>query len=560
MSADKLMAPREGARASIGSAPAGRGRGFASVEMRKILGFAGVVGKARHGREGRNRRTARRARRASSRRSSRRRWTANDRLKIRLTLLQEASAQRAEPGSAPLSLGARATAPSGFPTPTFAATISGRAQPSIAPSFRRAWTPPRHRVGLAHRPRGDVGADRGRGARGAPPLLTRACWTPSSRPCRILTATSVAHAQVAALASARRGGADSLHLLVMDLHKAINRLAADDRGRRSSMARTCTASTTADRARVRAFMSGLNRTAPLAFGHPGLAPPPARAGEAHHPERHRHDRRACARRACRGPRTRRPTYTDVHRIRAQILHVAVRRRGGRLEPAGRESAARPRQGRGLLSVDRRLCGAMRGRSRPLPRPSSARASSSSSTGTRRARRCRPSSPRRPPSQLLPARRSATTAIAPFSSLAARIWSSKPCAASAPATSLMACGSIRRSARASARPSCATCCMSRAKGLRTDAPTGSSATRSRPIFRERLDTAESGLLGVVLRHLGLTRMVAGMIEAAFDLRVWPSLADRQALARARQADRGQGRSADCRRTRNHRAAYATRASC
>src|SRR5208337_4000843 len=36
----------------------------------------------------------------------------------------------------------------------------------------------------------------------------------------------VAHRQVAALASARRGGDDSLHLLVMDLHKVLNQVAA----------------------------------------------------------------------------------------------------------------------------------------------------------------------------------------------------------------------------------------------------------------------------------------------------------------------------------------------
>ena len=37
--------------------------------------------------------------------------------------------------------------------------------------------------------------------------------------------------------------------------------------------------------------------------------------------------------------------------------------------------------------------------------------------------------------------------------------------------------------------------------------------------QRLDTAESELLAVVLRHLGLTRMLAGMIETAFGPLAW-----------------------------------------
>ncbi|WP_342627712.1 hypothetical protein AAC691_16610 [Nguyenibacter vanlangensis] len=65
-------------------------------------------------------------------------------------------------------------------------------------------------------------------------------------------------------------GADSLHRLVMDLHRAINDIAA-------GLAETDIAGARAyrlddrDRQRVAAFMRGLNRTAPLKFNHPGLA-------------------------------------------------------------------------------------------------------------------------------------------------------------------------------------------------------------------------------------------------------------------------------------------------
>jgi hypothetical protein len=55
----------------------------------------------------------------------------------------------------------------------------------------------------------------------------------------------------------------------MDLHKALNRLAADTALETLDGARVHHLDAR-DRARVKAFMRGLNRTAPLAFGHPGL--------------------------------------------------------------------------------------------------------------------------------------------------------------------------------------------------------------------------------------------------------------------------------------------------
>ena len=64
-------------------------------------------------------------------------------------------------------------------------------------------------------------------------------------------------------------GHDSLHALVMDLHKVLN-------AQQASLAEEVIdgASTynidTADHALIHAFMSGLNRTAPLKFDHPGL--------------------------------------------------------------------------------------------------------------------------------------------------------------------------------------------------------------------------------------------------------------------------------------------------
>jgi hypothetical protein len=71
---------------------------------------------------------------------------------------------------------------------------------------------------------------------------------------------------------------DSFHLLVMDVHKALNRLSAETAIETLDGAHVHSLGAR-DRRAVKAFMRGLNRTAPLAFGHPGLATTAARAGE-----------------------------------------------------------------------------------------------------------------------------------------------------------------------------------------------------------------------------------------------------------------------------------------
>jgi uncharacterized protein Yka (UPF0111/DUF47 family) len=74
---------------------------------------------------------------------------------------------------------------------------------------------------------------------------------------------------LAAITRAGAPGADSLHQLVMDLHKALNAQQAAlaeetiDGAAAYGLAPT-------DRPRVAAFMAGLNRTAKLKFDHPGL--------------------------------------------------------------------------------------------------------------------------------------------------------------------------------------------------------------------------------------------------------------------------------------------------
>jgi uncharacterized protein Yka (UPF0111/DUF47 family) len=74
------------------------------------------------------------------------------------------------------------------------------------------------------------------------------------------------------------GGDDSLHRLVMDLHKLINRLAGTLSDEQVAGAHVWQLPP-ADHPRVEAFMRGLNRTAPLKFDHPGLDTAATRDGK-----------------------------------------------------------------------------------------------------------------------------------------------------------------------------------------------------------------------------------------------------------------------------------------
>jgi len=84
--------------------------------------------------------------------------------------------------------------------------------------------------------------------------------------------------QLKALTHGRRDGPDSLHLLVMDLHKQINRLAGELASEMIDGAKVWELQQE-DRVRVAAFMRGLNQTAALKFDHPGLETAATRDGE-----------------------------------------------------------------------------------------------------------------------------------------------------------------------------------------------------------------------------------------------------------------------------------------
>ncbi len=82
-------------------------------------------------------------------------------------------------------------------------------------------------------------------------------------------ANEIEIARVASLTGITEEGGDSLHRLVMDLHKALNRLATECSEEIVSGAHVFGLHAE-DRAPVESFMKGLNETLALKFNHPGL--------------------------------------------------------------------------------------------------------------------------------------------------------------------------------------------------------------------------------------------------------------------------------------------------
>ena len=84
--------------------------------------------------------------------------------------------------------------------------------------------------------------------------------------------------QIAAMTSGERKRADSLHLLVMDMHKVLNALQAKVATEVIDGAQAYDIRSE-DRAPIGAFMRGVNQSLPLKFDHPGLGTTATRTGE-----------------------------------------------------------------------------------------------------------------------------------------------------------------------------------------------------------------------------------------------------------------------------------------
>ncbi|HYP63587.1 MAG TPA: hypothetical protein VEQ16_06850 [Acidocella sp.] len=185
---------------------------------------------------------------------------ANDRIKLRLSLLQAAAQAARLPGSPPPPLPQDDALAAELPPGALAQARLAEAQTLFLPGAGALLAGLRRDLAAMLAP---VAAS---GTEAAGDFAARA---EALQPVFENAAGMIALAKIGALTSATREGGPKFHLLVMDLHKAINQLAA------SAAAETLDGAavhglTAEDRVAVRAFMRGLHRTAPLAFGHPGL--------------------------------------------------------------------------------------------------------------------------------------------------------------------------------------------------------------------------------------------------------------------------------------------------
>jgi uncharacterized protein Yka (UPF0111/DUF47 family) len=135
--------------------------------------------------------------------------------------------------------------------------------------------------------------------------------------------------------SALLGGADSLHRLIMDLHKALNRLSA-----------TCAEEDVAgarahgllpeDRPIIEAFMRGVHRTRDLKFDHPGLDTTVARSGSRLVIQNDIGETDAHVVIVTVEDMTVAVTYTDIHRARGRFFIALFDRFAVKWSGLGRE--------------------------------------------------------------------------------------------------------------------------------------------------------------------------------------------------------------------------------
>lgn len=189
--------------------------------------------------------------------------SANDRVKYRFTLLQSAQAHAERPDAAASSLRAERIAAgvqdSRFDNVVAESLVVGRGRyriPSAGDIVRLAYEDVEEMLEplkAAELPEAESFARRLQ-------ALTRP----------LAGDDVLALDELHAITSGNRESGDSLHLLVMDMHHALNALQVKLAGETIDGCRAYGIND-ADRPLIAAFMAGVNRTAPLKFEHPGLS-------------------------------------------------------------------------------------------------------------------------------------------------------------------------------------------------------------------------------------------------------------------------------------------------
>jgi len=196
---------------------------------------------------------------------------ANDRLKARLSILQAAAHRARQPGGPRFELAGECRA-AGIDDVTLE-TLVNRAfllndarfsAPGLASLGAAIWDDAAAMIRAVN------AGDPAQGDKAAARLAAIQAAT------SLGASDDVALAEVAALTALAEGGGDSLHRLVMDLHKALNQLAAAHAEETLAGAQVY-ALLPQDRPAVEAFMRGVEATRKLKFNHPGLATTATRA-------------------------------------------------------------------------------------------------------------------------------------------------------------------------------------------------------------------------------------------------------------------------------------------
>jgi len=240
---------------------------------------------------------------------------ANDRAKARLSVLQAAGQHARDPRGAPFVL-AEECARTGLDTPAMEKLVEGASlvggERITAPGLAALGAAIVDDVAAMARAVKAGDGDAGEAA------LKRLDAVKGSAP----PADTIELAQIARLTGVTADG-DSLHRLVMDLHKELNRLSAAHAEEVLAGAHVFGLKPE-DRPAVEAFMRGVQKTANLKFNHPGLATTATRAGNRLTIQNDIGETDAHVVVVAVEPDAVVITYTDVHRPRAQFFTGLLR--------------------------------------------------------------------------------------------------------------------------------------------------------------------------------------------------------------------------------------------
>ncbi len=238
---------------------------------------------------------------------------ANDRIKVRLSVLQAAARRAADPSAPRVSLGPECRAAGLDPVALDAviarAALDGEglvASPGLGELGTSIWEDAAtmvRAVAAGAAVEGKAAESRLAAIRVDAPLGD----SDAVPPARVLRLTGLGS-----------GSGDSLHRLVMDLHKALNQLSRDHAEAVVAGAHVF-GLTDDDREDVSAFMAGVEATRPLKFGHPGLGTTAARAGKRLTIQNDIGETNAHVVVIAVEPHAITITYSDVHRIRAKFF-------------------------------------------------------------------------------------------------------------------------------------------------------------------------------------------------------------------------------------------------